>query len=139
MIRQLTLDEARLVAAFKRFPLLPTLDCYSVDPTGMRYDYARSVSEIYHETNLQFPDRWPIYSVNLARLGITEVINNPGPYTEPDYQRIIALPWLQKMRQGLDDLERERGRSVLTFNYIRHQLVVTEFGRRFINAVTEPD
>jgi hypothetical protein len=137
---QLAPAETWIIAGLAKFPLLPAINVIGIDALGTRTEWVRDISEFWDFLpGPESPGRSAVYTVNLRRLGIIEITRHSGPFTEPDYQRVIGHPQVEQLRAALDANERDRGGAPLSWTYDRHQLVVTEFGRRFIDAVIDND
>ncbi|WP_460163465.1 DUF4393 domain-containing protein [Pseudomonas sp. S2_F03] len=138
IIKQLTPDEARLIAYFmepKPFPLITVRSESKANGGG--FDAMKSVSLFGREANLEISNLIPSYLDNLRRLGLIQIpesysYTGPGVYDELEGSESVVA-----MKQYIEQVQEER---VCRFD--RKAVVVTSLGRQFgsvcVNDHQEP-
>lgn len=131
IIKQLTPDEAKIVALFspgRAFPLLNVRESYKVDPEfkkGGRIRFAH-FSLLGEEAGVEFVNLTPAYLDNLCRLGLADYLNTGIHYTSSDlYDKLESHPNILALKKEIEtDPE-------LKCELVRTGFNITELGKQF--------
>lgn len=130
IIKQLTPDEAKLIAYFMEpvvFPLV-TVRAGEKDFSKGSYDVAVNVSLFGEKAKLELPDLVPMYLDNLCRLGLAET---PSGYAYTDnvvYDELENSPRVEAYRQEVALT------PALVVTIVRGAIKVTNLGKQFGNV-----
>jgi hypothetical protein len=131
IIKQLTPDEAKMVALFKpnrAFPLLNVRVIYKDDPEQKKGGRARlsHFSLLGEEAGVEFVNLTPAYLDNLCRLGLADYLSSGIHYTSPGvYDLLENHPNILALKKEIEaDPE-------LQCDFERTGLSITELGKQF--------
>jgi hypothetical protein len=126
IIRQLTPDEARLIAYFIQDVPLPliTLRCQN-RYTHDGYDVATNISLFAEATRVEFPALVPSYLDNLSRLGLIEILKSYS-YTDPDIYTALESSLVVQRDRVMVELD-----SGVCCVIKRGSVRITHFGEQF--------
>jgi hypothetical protein len=131
IIKQLTPDEAKIVALFDVKRPYPLLDIRSNFKEGLEgksggVDVLMNFSLLGVQAEVEYPHLTPAYLNNLCRLGLAEMPGNGFTYTAAGlYEALESDPQVMKLKAEIEtDPERE-------FEAVRGGLRITELGKQF--------
>lgn len=137
IIKQLTPDEAKLVALFvsdRMLPLInlrwefnPNTDCRSGGKTILT-----SFSHLGREVGCEFEHMTPTYIDNLCRLGLTEIPEMSEYTTKGAYDSLDNDPTIKALIEGIS--KNDTIHHVIEHKYLR----ATELGKQFANTCVIP-
>lgn len=109
ILKQLSPDEAKLVARFAKENAVSLIHINAVTAAGREHRY-RNLSLAGAEAGCANPDMTPTYLDNLTRLGIIRIPYNQklSGIRASEYDRLLALPACQSI---IDSLTKETGKS----------------------------
>ncbi|WP_439865657.1 DUF4393 domain-containing protein [Pseudomonas syringae] len=124
IIKQLTPDEARLIAFLLGDGLFPILTVRGKREAGGTRDIAVNVSLFGEQAELEHPQLCPAYIDNLCRLGLTEIPPGRTYNDEAVYDELVESSVVAAIEQSVIEMELV---SQLKFGIIR----TTPFGKQF--------
>lgn len=127
IIKQLTPDEARLIAYFMRVVPFPLITIRSESKAnGGGFDAMKNVSLFGREASLEVSDLIPSYLDNLCRLGLIQIPENYSYTGSGVYDELEGSETVVAMKQVIEQHQEER---VCRFD--RKAVVVTSLGKQF--------
>lgn len=131
IIKQLTPDEAKLVAFILEAPLLPILTVRAKRETGGVKDIAVNVSLFGAKAGLEDTGRCPAYLDNLVRLGLIEIPTGLTYTDDQVYDELKNCADVLNLKQAVEAMSHA---CDLKFGIVR----TTPFGKQFGAACVGP-
>lgn len=130
VIQQIVVDEARILRVFRAGPLnYASLNWHSekrLESGVRRVTTVDHISDLIDKCDLQYPQHFSSYVDNLVRLQLLSV-SNVKLLADSAYAGIESGPTMRDLRKKFSDETTETERTVIA---------ITDFGRRFLKAVS---
>lgn len=131
IIKQLSPDEAKMLAVIAYNPYIATIRLRAVNKNGSGKDIIQNYSDICEDAGCEYPLNVSVYFDNLERLGLVRKSSPMSKLTnEKQYDRLKNHSYILQQKKEIED--RQDGYN--TAYMIEGYMAVTDYGKQFCDV-----